>query len=34
MIFGFRQGFLAVGDDGHGRGEDVEEFAMGDIDNP
>jgi hypothetical protein len=25
---------LAVRDDSHGRGEDVKEFAMGDIDDP
>ena len=30
----FCQVLLAVGDDGHGRGEDMEEFAMGNIDNP
>jgi len=26
--------FLAIGDDGHGRGENVKQFAMGDIDEP
>jgi hypothetical protein len=30
----FCRGFLTVGDDGHRRGEDVEEFAMGDINKP
>ena len=30
----FCQGFLAVGDDGHRRGENVKQFAMGKIDNP
>jgi hypothetical protein len=30
----FCQGFLPVRDDGYGRGEDVKEFAMGDIDDP